>query len=110
MMHLMNVSVNIATAKILIKTIPTTCKNTTLCISVQIIYNRLCRLGNGFENAAMQPTRVMHKYLIKLIEDYRLQEYTYAAMDNAEIIPEHDPVVVQKNEVPKKLQHPHRLL
>lgn len=31
--------------------------------------------------------------LIKLIEDYHLQEYTYAAMNNAEIVPDRDAVL-----------------
>lgn len=31
--------------------------------------------------------------LIKLIEDYHLQEYTYAAMNNAEIVPDQDAVL-----------------
>jgi LysM repeat protein len=56
--------------------------------------------AKGLKQAGYATNPRYAQVLIKLIEDYRLQEYTYAAMDNnmggnvaiqKEVVPEHDP-------------------
>lgn len=70
----------------------------------------------GLKRAGYATNPKYPQVLIKLVEDYRLQEYTYAAMDNdlgdniaKEVVPEHDaaPVVTAPiNKVPVETTAP----